>query len=340
MLRTYRPINHPIFTLHNYVEHLVCQVWCNASDASTCENLLDANFEIIYNAYPWLKAGVDAIYEACKTLTKDERADIREAFNINNRISELCNGTLTPIELDDLPDVVEAQMKPLLLRFYDYLIDRAEVPGDKLDYYNALRAANPSLTFCPCCGLSSMEPVESDYREDNDHYLPKAKFPFASVNFQNLIPLCDKCNKKCKSTKNPFEAGRLSYYAFDTTHVPIKISISLVDNVDLDYNALRENDIEIDFSNDPDKNSTWDWLFQIKGRYNKAIREFSKGELRLLAKRFLGNRNNKLGQTYEQILDELIEDYEIDIFEDRKFLKQPFLRAIKEKHEWMAVYIK
>ncbi|MBX7226942.1 MAG: hypothetical protein K1X55_12990 [Chitinophagales bacterium] len=281
---------------------------------------------------------MDAIYERCKTLTDEQRADIREAFNINNRIAELCNGTLTPIELNSLPDVVKEDMKPLLVRFYDYLIDRTEVPGDKLHYYNALRTANPTFKFCPCCGLSPIESAESHYREDNDHYLPKADFPFASVNFQNLVPLCSKCNKKCKSTKNPFVAGRVSFYPFDTTHTNIAVSINIVDSPDLDYQTLRENDIEISFSNDPNKTSTWDWLFEIKERYNEETRGFSKTELRTLANRLLRNSKRKTGLTYDEILDDTIEDYEIEIFEDRKFLKRPFLQTIKTKPEWMGVY--
>lgn len=340
MLRTYRPIHHhDIFTLHTYVAHLVCGVWCNASDASTCANLLDANFRVIYMAYPWLKLEVDRIYDNCKPLTDVERASIRDAFNVNNRIAELCAGALRPIELSALPDVVKKDMKPLLVKFYDYLIDRAEVPGDKLDYYNALLRANPTFKFCPCCGLTPIESAESHYREDNDHYLPKAEFPFASVSFLNLVPLCSKCNKKCKSTKNPFEGNRISFYPFDITHTPVEVSISIVDNPDLDYNALRAIDIEISFNEDIDKTSTWDWLFNIKERYNEETRGFAKTELRLLANRLLRNDKRKTGLTYAEILDDTIEDYELEIFEDRKFLKRPFLQTIKTKPEWMAVYV-
>lgn len=317
---------------------LPSQVWCNASDASTCSNLLDANFEVIYNAYGWLQTDVNAIYEKCKTLTDEQRTDIREAFNVNNRIAELCAGTLTPIELDTLADVVKDDMKPLLVKFYDYLIDRAEVPGDKLDYYNQLRSANPEFKFCPCCGLSPIESAETHYREDNDHYLPKADFPFATVNFQNLVPLCSKCNKKCKSTKNPFDAGRVSFYSFDTTHIPIGVSVSINDSADLDYRTLRIADIDIDFDNNANKTSTWDWLFRIKERYNEEARGFSKTELRTVANRLFRNNKRKTGLTYEEILDDTIEDYEIEIFEDRKFLKRPFLQTIKTKPEWMAVY--
>lgn len=186
--------------------------------------------------------------------------------------------------------------------------------------------------------MSPIESAESHYREDNDHYLPKADFPFSSVNFQNLVPLCSKCNKKCKSTKNPFAAGRVSFYPFDTTHTNIEVSINIIDNPDLDYRTLRENDIEISFSNDPNKTSTWDWLFKIKERYNEETRGFSKTELRTLANRLLRNNKRKTGLSYEEIIDDTIDDYEIEIFEDRKFLKRPFLQTIKTKPEWMGVY--
>lgn len=338
MLRTYSPIpNHPIFTLHTHLEYLVCHVWCNACD-TPCSDLLDPNFEIIYNAYDWLKNDVDAIYEMCKDLDGDERTAIREAFITNNRIKELCEGTLSPIELNDLPVVVINMIKPLLVRFYDYLIDLAQVPGDKLDYYNLLLTKNPYKT-CPCCGLTPIESAETHYREDNDHYLPKADYPFASVNFQNLVPLCSKCNKKCKSTKNPFEAGRISYFPFDTTRADIDVSITINGNDDLDYLKLKKDEIAIFFSGNPDKNSTWDYLFKIKERYNEETRSFSKTELRIIANRIFRNRDRKQGLTYEQILDDSIEDYSLEIFEDRKFLKKPFLETIKTKPEWMSVYV-
>ncbi|WP_299466011.1 hypothetical protein [uncultured Microscilla sp.] len=337
MLRTYKSINHPIFKLHEHLEHLVCQVWCNATNHTSCSDFLSEEFEIIYNEYSWLKKRIDSIYKKCKTLNNDERAKIREAFNINNRIEELCEGTLSPIELDDLPKVVKNDMKPLLIKFYDYLIDRAAVPGDKLDYYNKLISTTKHKT-CPCCGLARIESAETHYREDNDHYLPKAEYPFASVNFKNLVPLCDKCNKKCKGSKNPCKNGRISYYPFNKTHVPIEVFISINNNDSLDYLNLKKEEIEISFSGNPDKNSTWDFLFEIKRRYNEEIRNFSKSELRVISNRMFRHQKRKQEFTYEQILNDSIEDYEFDIFEERKFLKKSFLETIKLKPEWMAVY--
>jgi hypothetical protein len=336
MLRTYKPISHEIFTLHNQLEHLVCQVWCGA-DNTPCIDLLTPDFEIIYNSYDWLKNDIDTIYEKCKLLSDKERADIREAFVVNNRIEELCSGTINPISLASLPTVVTDYMKPLLVKFYEYLLDRAEVAGDKLDYYNKL-IQNNRFTTCPCCGLIPIESAESHYREDNDHYLPKSDFPFASVNFNNLVPLCSKCNKKCKGSKNPVENSRKAFYPFNINHNEINVDISIIDNDNLNYIHLKDTDIKITFDSDSDKTETWNWLFNIKERYNEETRKFSKSELRIIANRLFRNAKRKQGLSYNEIIDDTIEDYEIDKYEDRKFLKIAFLTEMKSKPEWMAVY--
>lgn len=337
MLRSYNPINHPIFTLHTMLEHLVCQVWCNASNHNTCSDLLQADFQVIYNKYDWLKNGVDNVYENCKALTPDQRADIREAYNVNNRIEELCNGILTPIPLSQLHTIVKTGMKPLLVNFYSSLLNRVEIPGNKLDYYNKLIERNPYKT-CPCCGLTPIESAETHYVEDNDHYLPKAEFPFATVNFKNLVPLCGKCNKKHKTTKNPFENGRRSFFPFDPNHQEIGIETIIIDSDELDYGKLRPDDIQINFDNDSDKIDTWNWLFNIETRYNEEVRDISKTELRIIANRLFKNKKRKLGRSYEEILDDKIEDYEFERLKNNSFLKIPFLLEIKKNPNWLAVY--
>jgi len=335
MLRTYKPLdNHAIFVYQIHVQHLICDVWCNAVDGQSCKDLLSEKFEIIYLAKEWVKIAVDEIYELCKLLTNDERASIREAFFINNDIESLCNGLSIPIELNTLHSVVEEKMKPLLIRFYNELISSKE----KLDYYNKLIENSDNYKFCPCCGLTPVESAESHYREDNDHYLPKAEYPYASVNFGNLPPLCGKCNKKCKSTKNPFENGKKSFYPFKSLDKEFEITVRVNDSDATNYLELTESELVISFNNDPDKVNTWKWLFKIDTRYNEEIRQFSKTELRILANRFRRNEERKQGMTYEDILNDAIEDYDLDKYDDRKFLKAPFLREILNKPEWLTIY--
>lgn len=334
MLRTYKPItNHTIFKYQTYVQHLVCEVWCNASIEHLCQDLLLDDFKTMYLAREWVKIAVDEIYELCKPLSIKDRDSIRHAFVINNDIESLCEGIHPPIELNTLPQLVEQKMKPLLVKFYSDLISAK----DKLDYYNKLIENNQNYKFCPCCGLTLIESTESPYREDNDHYLPKAEYPFASVNFNNLPPLCSKCNKKCKSTKNPFKDGRKSFYAFKSLDSEFEITISISDQPETNYLKFKENEISIAFNNDPDKVDTWDWLFEIKSRYNEEIRQFSNTELRVIKNKF--NRYKKFGLTYEQVINDAIDDYKIDSYDDRKFLRAPFLKEMINKSEWMSVYI-
>lgn len=335
MLRTYKPLdNHTIFIYQTYVQNLICEVWSNAIEGQSCQDLLSVEFEMIYLARDWVKITLDEIYEICKGLSDDERAAIREAFFINNDIESLCEGLSIPIGLNTLHVVVEQKMKPFLVRFYNELINSKE----KLDYYNHLVENNSNYDFCPCCGLIRIESTESPFREDNDHYLPKADYPFASVNFTNLPPLCSKCNKKWKTVKNPFENGRISFYPFKPLEKEFEISVRINDSDSTDYLELNEQEVAIGFNNDANKVDTWNWLFGITTRYNEEIRQFSKTELRILANRFKRNEERKQDMTYGEVLNDAIEDYDIDKYDDRKFLKAPFLREILNKPEWLATY--
>lgn len=337
MLRTYKPLNnHPIFRYQTYLQHLVCDVWCNASEQQSCQCLLSDDFKIIYLKREWVKKSVDEVYELCKPLSDIERAKIREAFLINNDIESLCESRVQPIDLKSLPLVVTNNMKPVLIKFYNDLISARE----KLDYYNKLIENNDNYKTCPCCGLTPIENAESPYREDNDHYLPKADYPFAVVNFNNLPPLCSKCNKKCKSTKNPFENRRTSFFPFKLLEKEFDISITIRNAtvVNGDF-TIKEEDVTIAFDNDPNKVATWDWLFNIKYRYNEEVRKLSKTELRTLANRVKRHIERKQDMNFTQILTDTIEDYQIDCYDDRKFLKAPFLKEVLKNTNWINVYI-
>ncbi|WP_211221671.1 hypothetical protein [Spirosoma panaciterrae] len=326
---------HPVFVYQQYFQHLICEVWCQAQDEILCTDLLSNEFEEIYWERDWVKTAVDEIYEICKKLTDEERADIKEAFFVNNNIEELCEAQKEPIGLDILPDVVEKKMKTFLIKCYSDLITAKE----KLDYYNKLiEHQKANYKFCPCCGILPVESTESRYREDNDHYGPKAEYPFASVNFSNLVPLCSKCNKKCKSSKNPFENRRKSFYAFKALDQEFEIVITINNTDATNYGELSQDEISMSFNNDSHKVATWDWLFEITTRYNEEVRQFSKTELRTLANRFNRNTRRKHGATYEEILNDEIENYNIDRYDDRKFLKASFLQEMLNKPEWLAVY--
>lgn len=334
MLRLYKPITHDIFKLQTMLSHLVCLVWCDASDA-TCESKLRADFKKLYLSYDWLKEKVDEIYETCKTLNATERKAMKDAFEINNKIEELCNGTIAPVYLDKLPAVVENNIKPLLVGFYETLLERKLTPGTKKDYYEKLITEN-EYKYCPCCGMTDIEQEDSDNREAFDHYLPKAHYPFSSVNFQNLIPLCHKCNSDRKGAKDPIAGGRKAFYPFSADAHSIEITFTIDKTKDL--GNLERADLTITFVGDNEKIETWNSLFDISVRYNDMTRSFSKTHLRKIKRRHTGFANGKPEWTYQNSLDELIKDYENDKYEDKKFLKIPFMAELKNCADLIEVY--
>lgn len=332
MLRLYKPIEHDIFKLHEMLEHLVCSVWCEACE-DACETKLNADFKAFYDKYDWVKKEVNAVYEKCKSLNDTEKKAIKDAFETNNKIEELCNGT-KPVYLDALPVQVKDDIKPLLVEFYETLLEKAKVPGTKKDYYEKLITGN-KFQYCPGCGLIDFEHEDSIYREAFDHYLPKSKYPFASVNFHNLVPLCYKCNSIRKRTKDPIEKDRKAFYPFANGDHDIIITLEIDKTKDID--KLERADLTVNLTGDADKIETWDWLFDISERYNDKVRSRIKTNLRELKKRYRQQKKDNPALTFTEIINREIELYEDDKYSDWKFLKIPLLNELKQRTDLIEV---
>ena len=175
-------------------------------------------------------------------------------------------------------------------------------------------------------------------REDYDHYLPKAHYPFASVNFLNLIPICKKCNQDRKKAKDPIENDRVTFYPFSTVEHNIEINLNYKADINKEDKELNFTDLEINLNGQADKIETWDWLFDIVTRYEDKVKRFSKrfsNEIKSWHKIF--TEDNEIW-TYEQTIDRLINQYEPDYYDDKKFLKIAFLKAVKNDAKFIAVY--
>lgn len=333
MLRLYKPITDDIFMLQGYLEYLVCKIWCG-EQKENCETYLDANLKPLFKKYEWFRNDIKIIYEECKKLSLEDKKQIIDTFITLKNINEVCDGNTVPLKVEQLPNVVGKLMKPFFVKCYESLLERSLVPGDKLKYYNSLIKQN-DYKFCPCCGYVSFESAESNYREAYDHYLPKSEYPFASVNFFNLVPLCYKCNSDRKSTKNPVD-GRKAYYPFslnpETHKIDIQVKFSHIQIKD--YDDFDKKELEIELLGDNEKCNTWDNVFDIKERYNEQVRSFSKNLLKLIKKKF----NREAHKSYIQIIDEEIDDFEDDKYSDRKFLKIAFLKEVKNCKDIIDVY--
>lgn len=169
-------------------------------------------------------------------------------------------------------------------------------------------------------------------REAYDHYLPKAIYPFNSINFKNLVPACHYCNSSYKTSKNPTYTPkdpvrtvrrRVVFYPYKTTAHSIDLKVDLQHS---DIAKLTPADITLQFGPVAinDEIETWKEVYGIEERY-KA--------------KFCGDNDGKYWLT--QVLDEWKEDgrdpahflrtltrqTQNKPFAECNFLKKPFLDA-------------
>ena len=100
----------------------------------------------------------------------------------------------------------------------------------------------------------------------------------------------------------------------------------------------RASDLEINLTGQANKIDTWDWLFDIVTRYEDKVKTFSKRFLNEIKRRHQRFQKTDNTWSYLNTLDEMIEDYEFDYYDDKKFLKIAFLKALKNDSEFKSVY--
>jgi hypothetical protein len=156
-------------------------------------------------------------------------------------------------------------------------------------HYEEYKALNGIV--CCFCGTEEMmeerevEPDEGDvannekqWRASYDHYLPKKHYPFLSVDFNNLIPCCQKCNEKAKGEKDILEPEGNRVVAFnpyqdaDGARLVAKYEQS-------GLGSLMSVEIDSTGCELEDKANTWNDTFLVLSRVNKRLKRFESGWL-------------------------------------------------------------
>lgn len=147
-----------------------------------------------------------------------------------------------------------------------------------LTHFLEFRSDSINGNVCKACGMSTLAdiraniPDEKQWRSDYDHQLCKSDYPLFSVHPDNLVPICDTCNKKAKGDDNLFFKNnniRFSFYPYTESAyncLELKI-INLRDPVPI---------IELNWNtSDPDlisKLDTWNDIYEIKNRVEGEFR--------------------------------------------------------------------
>ena len=253
--------------------------------------LLKPDFISIINDSGKLVNTLKEIVKQYHLLTKPNKKLVKTALTDNNKIELLCSnkGKITPIKYSQITDEAFRKLLKdfltLLWEGYPFTNSIEANFGTVQEHFNSFKSLQQAYV-CPFCGLLPLKPSNSIYRNAYDHYIPKALYPFISVNFINLFPICTECNSDEKKTTDILYRGikrRKVFYPFDTNYnagdLEIKINPlqsfnptnlkTLLDEInwDLAISLVGKSDPRL---------ISWDEIFHIKRRYKENLLDYQK----------------------------------------------------------------
>jgi len=189
---------------------------------------------------------------------------------------------------------------------------------------------------CPFCGINDVKVIYHSNREAYDHYLPKTKYPFNSINFKNLVPACHECNSSYKHSKDPLHnpkdpllghAGgrRKSFYPYQAAPSAIELRIELHSP---DWENIKPQEITISVGPEHlrEEINTWLDVYDIEERYKAKCCGENDGKYWI--ENVLDECEN-IGITADQCFVNLARQAQRKPFAEANFLKKAFLEACR-----------
>ena len=297
MLFAYTYVPHPMEKMQKFISFIFFEVWCKAPNGPPYSlDLFDAVHELktVMEAFHYSDAKgadffnghVEGIYGLFADLSPEQIDQLQAWFMGNNDIAGLCrNDPAVPIARYDDLKAFDLPLANELAAFFKGLYNPKELLGLKAlrevigeidDHHIQFTTVNRQGK-CPFCGINDVKGVYHSKREAYDHYLPKGKYPFNSINFHNLAPACHECNSTYKLSKDPLydakdplltKTGgrRKSFYPYQTTSFTIDLEISLNTK---DWTNITPADIDITTGPETvrEEIDTWLDVYRIEERY-------------------------------------------------------------------------
>ena len=309
---------HRIENLHKYLDHFYTQMFAEVNPVYDHAHYVEADFQDIIDAYTdQLDNKLETVFNAYLALDPPEKALVQTAYTNNNSISSICSSSVRPYKYDELPagiiPAIEALYEKLWEKVLGYKVVRDSC-GTVKEHFDEFRAINTN-SVCPFCGLDSLLCEHDDGRDDYDHYVPKAKYPFCSINFNNLIPVCHNCNSKSKGQNDtPFELDviplvqRELYYPYAAIAghaINVSITSANTDLSDPNSWTLNVNCLPVANNN---KKDAWMEIYNIETRYKAKIAKDSyKWKERIIKKYQMRCVQN--GTSFISFQNDILDDY-------------------------------
>lgn len=341
MLNPFKLNKHKMREAQSFVNYIFLEIICNAPKLK--ERYPDFVLEMVkVDSYKELlkKSSrsdllrtLDTIYQIVQNLPPQDIKVLRRAILINNQIRELCIGIHQPVSYNDLSRIdsrLSYHIRYLCDNLYRYVNGQSKAFTDKyltlMDYYNSIVGCD---TTCHCCGIGSITNRYDPRRDPFDHFLPKSKYPFTSLNVHNLVPVCQHCNdikheedtlfKKSADSQKQERIRAFYPFRYDAPDIEIKIKIKNECNpMDLHPEDIN---IQIDCDNYSQETENWERLYGIKKRY--------KAELCSTDMKNIYEQYRSLRKWMPH--NEAIESYKNNKYGDKNIIKIPFMEWANEK---------
>ncbi|MCA6436887.1 MAG: hypothetical protein IM600_00595 [Bacteroidetes bacterium] len=364
MLFPYKYIIHEIEKFQKYSDFLFLEVWYDAKKPFSSAVLsklpeLKSIYERLHNedseGARFFNSHVEEIYNEFKKLKPIDRNKLKNWYKINNSIYSLCeNRNLKPINYKTLIKkypVLGVKIKSFYTKLYGKespfnLAAFGDLSKIIDNHYKKFVEINDE-EICPFCGIKEIKGVHHSKREAYDHFIPKSKYPFSSINFKNLAPMCNDCNSSYKLTKEPLmhidpitkkvnNIRRKSFYAYSYKKINLETSISLtsVDIANLSANDIAINVKAIDPVSYIDRIEGWKEVYGIDERYKAKVlskrganKWYNELQETINLQKLSGDDNKNILDLY----DMKIKEANADLLDNANFIKKAFLEECRNK---------
>ncbi len=288
MLFPYTYVPHQMENMQKFIDFIFFKVWCQApGNGEFSLDLFDSNTELKEvieafhysdtNGADFFNGHIERIYKLFAALTPIEIDKFRQWYQANNDIEKVCANDPTVhiaryADINAIHPDLNTQLKSFFKELYSQNLLDLKALREKIgqidDHYHEFTKVNKEGK-CPFCGIGDIKGIHHSKREAYDHYLPKALYPFNSINFRNLAPACHECNSTYKLTNDPVYSSvgrRKTFYPYAATSQPIEIAMKLGT---LDIDRLTPEDVQLTFGPTVigEEIESWKDVYGIEERY-------------------------------------------------------------------------
>lgn len=292
MLVPYIYVPHQMEKMQEFIDFIFHQVWCTApgngkfsldlfNGHSELKEVMEAFYYSDSQGGDFFYGHVERIFDLFATLTSTQINQLKTWYQANNDIEQACNNN-PAYQLALYSDIaaLHHDLGKELASFFKGLYSQGLLGltalrkkiGEIDEHYKLFITVN-TTGKCPFCGIEDIKGIHSSKREAYDHYLPKSKYPFNSINFHNLAPTCHECNSTYKLSRDPAHNSsgrRKAFYPYANSRQPIGITVDLGNP---DINQLKPTDIQLAYSPSTlqEQIKTWREVYGIDERYRAKL---------------------------------------------------------------------